>query len=208
MTVGTWLFLGLAVAIAAFDWHALHIHNEPWERIAKPLVMVALIATALVSDLDGWPLVWLVAGLMAGLVGDVLLLPAIDNFLGGLAAFLLGHLAYIGLALWFGTTTWRLVVGLVIMTLIVMTFGTKITDAVQGTPYFGPVVAYVIAIGGSTALLIGTGRWWMGLGALLFASSDSLLGWRRFVGPVPGGRLSVMVTYHLGQTLIVLGALT
>ena len=37
------------------------------------------------------------------------------------------------------------------------------------------------------------------MGAIAFYASDTMIAWARFLGPVPGGRISVMVTYHLGQ---------
>ena len=42
------------------------------------------------------------------------------------------------------------------------------------------------------------------VGALLFYASDGILGWNRFVQPLPHGRLAVMTTYHLGQIGLVL----
>jgi len=42
---------------------------------------------------------------------------------------------------------------------------------------------------------------------LLFFISETFNAWIRFVNPLPYGRLRVMVTYHLGQILIALGAL-
>jgi hypothetical protein len=36
--------------------------------------------------------------------------------------------------------------------------------------------------------------------------SDSFLAWNKFVAPLPYGRLRVIVSYHVGQVLIVLGA--
>ncbi|MFW2380986.1 MAG: lysoplasmalogenase [Acidimicrobiales bacterium] len=208
MTTVSQIVLGLVGIVAAADWYALTTRNRRLERVAKPLVMVGLLIAVAASNLEGWPLLWLCLGLVAGLVGDVLLLPEIDQFLGGLGAFLIGHLAYVGLAMAFGVSTSKLVVGLVLMTALVLTVGTKITEAVRGSALFVPVVAYVITIGASTALLIGTGRWWMALGAVLFAVSDSLLGWTRFVAPIAGGRVAVHVTYHLGQALITIGAIT
>jgi uncharacterized membrane protein YhhN len=43
-------------------------------------------------------------------------------------------------------------------------------------------------------------------GALLFFLSDTFLAWNKFVEPLPAGKLRVIVTYHLGQALIALGA--
>jgi hypothetical protein len=43
-------------------------------------------------------------------------------------------------------------------------------------------------------------------GALLFFASDGLLAWNKFVEKLRYGKLLVIITYHLGQVLIVLGA--
>jgi uncharacterized membrane protein YhhN len=45
------------------------------------------------------------------------------------------------------------------------------------------------------------------LGAVLFYSSDSILAWNRFVTPISHGRFKTMITYHLGQFGIILGAI-
>jgi len=44
------------------------------------------------------------------------------------------------------------------------------------------------------------------LGAVLFAASDMVLAWNKFVNPIRRGRLLLMVMYHLGQILMVTGA--
>ena len=41
-------------------------------------------------------------------------------------------------------------------------------------------------------------------GAVLFYASDGILGWNKFVQPVPHGRVAIMTTYHLGQIGLVL----
>ena len=42
------------------------------------------------------------------------------------------------------------------------------------------------------------------LGALLFMTSDSIIGETRFVGPRRHERIAIMTTYHLGQILLIL----
>jgi uncharacterized membrane protein YhhN len=199
--------MATALVAAAIDWWSVQAGNDRLEQFAKPAVMLALIASVVAADMTGWSLVWLLTALVLGLAGDVLLLPSLDRFVEGLAAFLLGHLAYAALGFTLGTRTWWLILGLVLATVLVWTVGTRISDAVQGTDHFAPVVAYVLAIGLGAAVLVGTGRWLLLVGAVLFTTSDALLGWGRFVGEAPGDRLAVHVTYHLGQTALVLGAL-
>src|SRR5437764_844201 len=42
-----------------------------------------------------------------------------------------------------------------------------------------------------------------GAGAALFAGSDSMIAWNRFVRPFPWAAVGIMVTYHLGQAALV-----
>jgi uncharacterized membrane protein YhhN len=53
----------------------------------------------------------------------------------------------------------------------------------------------------------GTARPLVLLGALLFLLSDTVLALDRFVGQRAHARMLVIVTYHLGQVLIVVGTL-
>ena len=68
----------------------------------------------------------------------------------------------------------------------------------------GPVAAYIAVISVMVATAIGTGRVFAIVGAVLFAASDSVLGWTKFLSNFPRSRIIVMVTYHLGQTGLVL----
>ena len=67
-----------------------------------------------------------------------------------------------------------------------------------------PVIAYMGAISTMVALAFGTGRVMAIAGALLFFTSDAVLGWTRFVADFPRSRVVVMTTYHLGQIGLVL----
>jgi uncharacterized membrane protein YhhN len=78
-----------------------------------------------------------------------------------------------------------------------------------------PVLAYVVAI---SLMLISAllsmvrpewkpgVAWLVSTGALLFFISDAMLGWDKFVRPIRYGHLPIIITYHLGQALIALGA--
>jgi uncharacterized membrane protein YhhN len=69
------------------------------------------------------------------------------------------------------------------------------------------VIAYVTVISAMVATAIGSGNPVAIAGALSFYASDALLGWNRFARPFPHARLAVMVTYHVGQGLLVLSLL-
>ena len=62
----------------------------------------------------------------------------------------------------------------------------------------------------STSMVIvafDTGQPLIAAGATVFAASDSILAVDRFVEPRPWAPLAVMITYHVGQALIVAGVL-
>ena len=70
-----------------------------------------------------------------------------------------------------------------------------------------PVLAYLTVI---SVMLITA--WWTGdlriiPGALLFALSDGLIGWTKFVRRDWDMDVPIIVTYHLAQVLLVLGLL-
>lgn len=207
MTIG-WILIAVAAVAAVLDWWSVATGNERIEQGAKPAVLVALVLAVLAGDLTGGPQTWLLVALVAGLIGDVLLLPSIDRFVAGLASFLVGHLAYSALAGAIGMRSLWMLAGLLVASAMIATIGTKITDSIHGTSYFVPVVAYILTIGLTTTLLVGTGRLLLVAGALLFLASDALLGYDRFVDDAPGGRVAVHVTYHLAQIALVIGALT
>ncbi len=65
------------------------------------------------------------------------------------------------------------------------------------------VIGYLIAISLMFAAAAATGNPWAIVGAGLFVTSDSVLGWRRFVGERRWMPVTIMVTYHLGQGALV-----
>ena len=211
--------------VAAVDWWAVGTGRVRVEALAKPAVMLGLLAVALLL-IAGWddpagPIsngrrYLLPLGLLLGLVGDVLLLPQLDRFVPGLVAFLLGHLAYSLAFVGTGLRTGATVVGVLVAVALVLAVGLPILRAVRARhPALAvPVACYLAVTGLVVTCAVGAvhGPSWTGpllgaAGALLFAGSDAVLGWGRFVRPLPGQRLLVMVPYHLGQALIVLGVL-
>jgi len=202
----------LPAAAALLDWYAVAREDRSLERIAKPATLLSLIVAALVLgalDADGGG--WLLVALVLGLVGDVFLLGKSDaRFRGGLAAFLVGHVAYVlcfadsGLPRpgwsWLGLLA---VAGAFVVTRQVV----PATYRHGGAAMAVPVAVYTVVI---AVMLISA--WWTGIplvaaGATIFVCSDSVLAVHRFVRPLPRADLIVMITYHLGQALIVAGLL-
>lgn len=201
----TWVLpMAIAGVIAALDWWAVATDRRRIERWAKPAVMVFLIAAAVLipaeSDRIRW---WIVIGLAFGLVGDVLLF--FDRFIPGAAAFLVGHLAYVAALIVVPQEPRGLLVGTVIVLLVAVLVGRRIVlGAWAKAPVLGGVVAtYMGVIGVVVILAVGSTSMVAAIAALLFITSDALLAWTRFVGPAPGGRVTVMVTYQLAQACFV-----
>jgi uncharacterized membrane protein YhhN len=210
--------LAVAAGLAVVDWLAVWAAGPAGrriERIAKPGVMVALIAAAglaaPVTPEARAAQPWLIAGLGASLAGDVLLLPP-GRFMAGLAAFLLAHLAYLVAFLQLpGETAW-LAAGVLVALVTVATVGRILVRAAARVGLGLPVAAYLVAICAMAVAATRTGGAVAIAGAWLFVASDALLGWGRLREPRPGlerggGRVlgtAVMVTYHAGQALIVL----
>lgn len=207
MTVQAAALLAVTAVAAVVDWWAVARDRRPVEYVFKPLTLVALTATALALDpADPAVRAWFVVALVLSLGGDVLLMLPRDLFVPGLAAFLLAHVAYVvGLAL-AGVTPGAVVVGLAVVGLALVAVGMPLLRGARRAEaaLVPPVLAYMLVISAMLATAVGTGRVLAIAGAGLFYLSDALIGWGRFVTAHDRGRLAVMVTYHVGQALLVL----
>ena len=172
---------------------------------AKAVASVAFVAVGIAGWRPGvGSASWLVVGLLLGAIGD-LLLARERSFDLGLAAFLLGHLAYIVAfrnALPF--TLWPLpllllpaALGLVAATWLWGFLGRRLPA----------VLAYVVAIclmtwGGLSVWATGTLPWTAAAGAILFTVSDLAVARQRFVTPAFVNRAVGLPLYYAGQILI------
>jgi uncharacterized membrane protein YhhN len=153
------------------------------------------------------------------MAGDIFLMLPRERFIGGLVAFLLAHVAYIvGFNL---TPTANNLAGFVLAVLVALVFLRVYRRIAAGLDASGqialktPVLIYSLVISVmllSALLTLAADTWQAGAailvsaGALLFFLSDTLLAWNKFVTPIKQGRLAVIITYHLGQILITVGA--
>jgi uncharacterized membrane protein YhhN len=198
--------LGMAAVFAVADWVAVARGRKALEYVAKPATTILLlgVAATLVPE-DETRRLWFLAALVLSLGGDVFLMLPRNRFVAGLASFLLGHVAYVaGFGLGEG---WRWILGVAVVAAAV---GTPILRAVLGRgerELVGPVVAYMAVISVMVACALGTGDPWAAGGAALFMLSDSLIAWNRFVRPLAWAPVTIMVTYHLAQTGLVLSLL-
>jgi len=210
MTTTAAILLVAAGVAATFDWWSVATDRLGVEFLAKPAVIICLIGVALAIEIDpgGATNVQrgiIIAALGASLVGDVVLMTPDARFEAGLAAFLLAHLLYIGaLASDFEVAPALVAAGLI----VALGFGVvpQLLAAVRqhGRLITAAVTAYIIVVSAMGVVAAGTALVITGIGGALFVTSDALLGWGRFIGPAPGGRVLVHATYHLGQTGLVL----
>jgi uncharacterized membrane protein YhhN len=213
----SYFFFLLAIAIAVVDWVAV---ARGWRRVeyaAKPAVMLALLAWLAANGGFNGPLLWFACGLALSLAGDVFLMLPRERFLAGLACFLLAHLAYL---VGFNPTPPPLGIASLSLALVVALPAIQVYRRLAGALHAQselktPVALYFAAISlmlFSALLTLVRAEWPAGPallvsgGALLFVVSDISLAWDKFVAPLRHGHLLVILTYHLGQALITLGA--
>lgn len=208
----TWLVWLLPAAFALVDWWAVWRADRRTETWAKPATLVALIVAALVLGAAGSGAgLWLLVALAFGLVGDVLLLDKGERrFRLGLAAFLVGHLAYVVSFTRLGLHPrgWSWEALLVLGACLVATRQVPVSTYVRGGRRLAvPVAVYTVVIGAMVIVAFDTGLGLVAIGATVFAASDTLLARDRFIRPVSWAPVAVMVSYHIGQALIVAGVL-
>jgi uncharacterized membrane protein YhhN len=188
----------IATAILAIaNWYSRWKHSARVELISKPLTTLGAIAIAVTADGPRSATIAAVVALTLCLAGDVALLPAVDRFIVGLAAFLLGHIAFIVMFGLRGFDHWRMA-GMAIAGCAVL-LGTVAVPIVRGATAKGlgiPVRAYLVVISAMTIVGWATGNWLIMLGATAFILSDSILGWGEFVAERPWIHIAIMVTYH------------
>jgi len=202
----------LPAVLALVEWYAVWRHDRRTQVWAKPAVLVALIVAALVLGATDDPAgTWLLVALVFGLAGDVFLLGDSDTrFRLGLAAFLVGHLAYVGAFVTIGLDPkgWNYLSFLVLGGCLLATRQVATSTYLRGgLALAGPVALYTVVIGAMVIYAFTTGVGLVAIGASIFAVSDTVLARDRFVRPWDGAQLLVMITYHLGQALIVAGVL-
>ncbi len=215
----TYGFLALAFLLAILDWVAVAGKWKNIEFFAKPAVMLALIAFLITKVGAQGHLIWFLFGLLFSMFGDIFLMLPKERFIPGLISFLLAHIAYL---IGFTTSIPEINLPGVILFLIIFITAYQIftriaagLNASQNGELKIPVLLYTIIISLmllSALLTLLRPEWRFltamsaSLGALLFFLSDTFLAWNKFVHPIQHGNLIVIISYHIGQILIVLGA--
>jgi uncharacterized membrane protein YhhN len=202
---GPVVVLGIAAGLVAMvNWWSRWRDAGRVELITKPLATILIGAFAIACAMDGQhaprgALIAGVIGFVCCLAGDVALLPAVDKFVVGLGAFLVGHLAFVVMFVFLDLDRWWLGAIAVVGTVVVaMALGRRIVaGAVAKAPeYAMPVRAYLLVISAMAIVGWATGRPAAVLGATAFITSDAILGWEVFVDKRRWMPLAIMVTYH------------
>jgi len=213
------LLLLVTGLVAILDWLAVW---QGWRRVgylAKPLTIILLFIWLVIRTGMQGSALWFGIGLLFSLAGDVFLLFSPRFFMAGLASFSLVHLAY--LAGFLTPFPGGGYVGVMVMGVAISFAATyvmrRITSAqiqrgssklARPTMFYGLLISLMLLSALWTLFRLDWGPFnaiLVSLGALLFYSSDLINAWIRFVNPVRSGRVVVMITYHAGQMLLIVG---
>lgn len=200
-----------AGVLAATNWWALVTHRPQVERLAKPgatALLVVVAATA--GSPEPVVRVALVVAVLFGLLGDIALLGDSETrFMAGLGAFAVGHAAYVVAALGVG---WSWPHALIAVPFMAVLLGWRFLPETApgarragGSVLYVAVLGYAVIISAMVLTAAGSRSALATVGAMAFAASDWTLGYDRFVRPVRHRDLLVMVPYHVGQALLVVG---
>ena len=167
---------------------------------------------------------WITLGMALGTVGDFFnagllnFVPLPDPVLGGIAAFGLGHIAYItgciGLARGARLThVSRLVAAIIVWQLVGLVAWYFVAyQGTEGRALIWPALPYSLLLAGTAG--IASGLAWqdrrllpLAFGGALFLASDLILAFGMFRGSFPYQSEAVWLTYGPGQMLIVFSTL-
>jgi len=179
--------------------------------VAKPLASAGFVATAIADGASETPYGRLVLiALVFGWLGDVLLIPRSRAvFAGGIASFLLGHLAFAAAFLLRGADLgWTAACALALAVPAVATW--RWLRAHVPASLKLAVIAYVIVISAMLACAVGTAARASAplllLGATMFFVSDLAVARNRFVAPGFANKLWGLPLYYGGQLLLAASA--
>lgn len=208
MNGGSWIVLAAFAVVCAGNWWSRWFDIAKLEAATKPLATVLAGALCIVHGPGGAVTAYAVAGFFLCLLGDVFLLPQIDQFIAGLASFLLGHVAFIIACLVAGLNegSWAMPALIVIAGVMAIVGRAVLEGARSKEPaLLVPVTAYLVVIGSMFVFASATGRVAAVIGAAFFVASDSILGYDKFARRLPWADVAIMVTYHLALGGLALG---
>lgn len=207
---------GVRVAIAAFALAAsvayfgfMQMPRSAVRTLAKTVCFSLLsllpltYLTAVPSQLAG--LIALSLALVLSAIGDMFLSlgEARRHFIAGLSSFLLAHVAYIaGFVPFIDVPSTEALVAMAACGAASAVLVARLWPRLGGLRL--PVLAYfgIILVMVAGSLSIPSASAWLGIGAVIFAVSDSLIAVRKFMAPFPLVNEWVWGTYAAAQFLI------
>ena len=161
-------------------------------------------------DVDRGVQGFLVAGVLVGGVGELLLALPRHYFASGAACFMVARVLYGVAFLAFGVDFGSVVLVLIVAAFTLLTVGRILLGQIRrlrpglvaGTALYMAVSATMVSLG------VATGDPTAGFAVVAVAVADVLLGWNRFVRPLVGGHGSIHVVAHGAQLALVLSLLT
>lgn len=211
MQTTSWLLLVGTAIVAAIDWWAVSGNRRSCEWFFKPFTMVVLAGVLWTLDLPDGPMRrWWTAALIASMIGDIFLIrERMSWFIPGVVAFLLAHVAYVAGFLDRGVNVAPLLAGVALMAILLLSLGPTILASAHAEHPALPfgLGIYVLTIAVMVCCAWGSGSVLAAVGATLFAISDGVIGFTKFVQALPYQRLIIIVTYHVAQALLVLSLL-
>jgi uncharacterized membrane protein YhhN len=215
------IWLILALLFAGLEALAIWKGWQRVEYIAKPAVILSLIAALFFGTGLQGSAFWFGVGLFFSLLGDIILLfPSEKMFLAGLIPFLITHICYLfGFRQQlFAPSAWSLVLVFVILLnavrLLRRIVGAMRARSLNRLVY--PVIVYGLVISLMLFAAMSTlsdhdwdtvAAFMVSIGAFLFWLSDLMLAWNKFVSPLKAGRLAIAAAYHVGQICLIAGVI-
>lgn len=208
----SWLFI-FFVALAA-DLLGIHFRNTSVVFVAKPMLMISLLAAIFQTGYQSDVRKKLVTALLFSFAGDVFLMfeyKVPSFFIYGLVSFLIAHVFYIliFIRIWKRVSvsvkwTWAIPVAIYYGALLYLLFPSLGFMKIPVTIY-GAVISIMLFSALQLVFSFRNGSLLVVAGAVLFVLSDSLLAINRFHTPVLHSGLLIMATYAAAQYCLVKG---
>ena len=179
---------------------------RPFKMLASTGFIVIALSVGAASSMFGR---FVILALVLSWIGDLLLTyPARGAFLGGLVAFLLGHVAFAVAFAIHGVRLSFAVGAAVAVAIIAGVVWRWLSPHVEDMK--GPVAAYVTVISVMVIFAFGAfgagATWLIPVGATLFFASDLFVARNQFVAPGVVNRVWGLPLYPLAQILLALAA--
>lgn len=205
--IDRYLYIVCFISALVFELSQLFSFNYNFSSVLKSIPLLSLIFLVF-RHLKESNRVLLIAGLLLGMTGDILLdINRETNFMFALIVYLLGHLLYIAVfhkRIQYNKTYLIPVIVVLISTMVIGYFLRNIPNNL-----LIPVIIYlvVIALMVVSSFMINNGNWLIWSGALIFMISDTVIAVNKFLIPIPKSTFFNIGLYYLGQIFLITGLL-